>query len=121
MADVTAALDTWSVAAIDGSDGRKILVANVPVAANAQITAMQAGTERSSNSGVDTLLGRSRTVMVMRPQILPQRPGAAPEFMRWCDGSAVLARRPSWTIEFWMSSSKPGNHSVFERSGYRFA
>jgi hypothetical protein len=59
MADVTAALDTWSVAAIDGSEGRKILVANIPVAANAQITAMQAGTERSSNSGVDTLLGRS--------------------------------------------------------------
>src|ERR1700682_1702280 len=103
MADVTAALDTWRDAAIAGSEGRKILVASVPIAANAQIAAMQAGNVRSPKSGVDTLsgriwpgrtwLGRSRpgrsrpgrscTVMVMRPQIPCQRPGAAPEFMRW--------------------------------------
>jgi hypothetical protein len=59
MADVTAALDTWREAAIAGSEGRKILVASVPIAANAQINAMQAGNARSPKSGVDTLPGRS--------------------------------------------------------------
>ena len=40
IADVTAALDAWRVAAIDGSEGRKILLGNVPVVANAQMTAI---------------------------------------------------------------------------------
>src|ERR1700704_136686 len=63
MTDVTAALDTWRAAAIDGSEGRKILVASVAVAANAQITAMQAGIDRCSNPGAETSLG-TYSVMV---------------------------------------------------------
>ncbi len=42
MVDVTAALDTRRSAAIAGSEGRKIFVARIPVAANAQITTLQA-------------------------------------------------------------------------------
>ena len=42
MVDVTAALDTRRSAAIAGSEGRKMLVDRIPVAANAQITALQA-------------------------------------------------------------------------------
>src|SRR3954451_1257500 len=63
MADVTAALDTWRAAAIAGSEARKILVASVAVAANAQITAMQAGIDRCSNPGAETSLG-TYSVMV---------------------------------------------------------
>ena len=42
IVDVMAALDTCKSAAMAVSEGRKILVASVPVAANAQITAMEA-------------------------------------------------------------------------------
>jgi hypothetical protein len=42
IVEVTTALDTCKSAATVGSDGRKIFVASVPIAANAQITAMQA-------------------------------------------------------------------------------
>jgi len=40
MIEVTAALDTCRSLAIAGSEGRKILVARIPAAANAQITAL---------------------------------------------------------------------------------
>ena len=40
MAEVTAALDTFSEAAICGSEGSRILVASVPVAASAARTAI---------------------------------------------------------------------------------
>ena len=40
IAEVTAALDTFSEAAICGSDGSRILVASVPVAASAASTAI---------------------------------------------------------------------------------
>jgi hypothetical protein len=43
IVEVTTALDTCKSAAMVGSEGRKILVASVAMAANAQITAMQAG------------------------------------------------------------------------------
>jgi hypothetical protein len=42
MLEVTAALDTRRSAAIAGSEGRKMFVDRIPVAANAQITALQA-------------------------------------------------------------------------------
>jgi hypothetical protein len=42
MVEVTAALDTRRSAAITGSEGRKMFVDRIPVAANAQITALQA-------------------------------------------------------------------------------
>jgi hypothetical protein len=46
MVEVTAALDTRRSAAIIGSEGRKMFVDRIPVAANAQITALQAVTVR---------------------------------------------------------------------------
>jgi hypothetical protein len=41
-ADVTAALDTCKSAAMTGSEGKKMLVARIPVAARAQITILRA-------------------------------------------------------------------------------
>jgi hypothetical protein len=41
---VASALDTCKSAAIAGSEGRKMLVASGPIAAKAQITAMEAVT-----------------------------------------------------------------------------
>jgi hypothetical protein len=55
IVDVMAALDTCKSAAMVASEGRKILVASIPVAANAQITAMEAVIDLSLPS-VRTLL-----------------------------------------------------------------
>ncbi len=51
MAEVTAALDTFSDAAICGSDGSRILVASVPVAARPARTAIFRTVERASPRG----------------------------------------------------------------------
>src|ERR1700704_5419870 len=51
MADVTAALDTFRDAAICGSDGSRILVASVPVAASAARTAICRKVEETSGRG----------------------------------------------------------------------
>ena len=51
MADVTAALVTFSEAAICGSDGNRILVASVPVAARPASTAICATVEEASGRG----------------------------------------------------------------------
>jgi hypothetical protein len=59
IADVTAALETWRLAAIDGSEGKKILVASVPMAANAQITAIAVGVVRSLSSDAGGVAGIS--------------------------------------------------------------
>jgi DhnA family fructose-bisphosphate aldolase class Ia len=48
MAEVTAALDTFSDVAICGSEGSRILVASVPVAASAASTAISAAVEEAS-------------------------------------------------------------------------
>ena len=51
IAEVTAALETFSEAAICGSDGSRILVASVPVAASAASTAICAKVEETSGRG----------------------------------------------------------------------
>src|ERR1700731_769234 len=48
IAEVTAALDTFRDAAISGSDGNRMLVASVPVAANAASTAICTKVEEAS-------------------------------------------------------------------------
>jgi hypothetical protein len=53
IAEVTAALDTFSEAAICGSEGSRILVASVPVAASAAKTAICADVEEASEAGTD--------------------------------------------------------------------
>jgi hypothetical protein len=52
MAEVMAALDTFSEAAICGSEGSRILVASVPVAASAARTAICADVEEASETEV---------------------------------------------------------------------
>src|ERR1700704_6941273 len=56
MADVTAALDTFRDAAICGSDGSRILVASVPVAASAASTAISAKVEETSGHGAASIV-----------------------------------------------------------------
>src|SRR5258707_15339596 len=56
MADVTAALDTFKDAAICGSEGRRILVASVPVAASAARTAISAKVEETSGRGAAAIV-----------------------------------------------------------------
>src|SRR5258708_23823391 len=51
MAEVTAALDTFSDIAICGSDGKRMLVASVPVAASAARTVISAKVEETSGRG----------------------------------------------------------------------
>ena len=51
MADVTAALVTFSDAAICGSEGSRMLVASVPVAASAASTAICSTVEEASGRG----------------------------------------------------------------------
>ena len=51
MAEVTAALVTFSDAAICGSDGSRMLVASVPVAASAASTAICRTVEEASGRG----------------------------------------------------------------------
>ena len=48
IAEVTAALDTFREAAISGSEGNRMLVASVPVAANAASTAICMKVEEAS-------------------------------------------------------------------------
>ena len=54
--DVTAAVETCSDAAICGSDGNRILVASVPVAASAARTAICSTVEATSGSGAVSIL-----------------------------------------------------------------
>src|SRR3981189_3772269 len=56
MADVTAALDTFKDVAICGSEGRRILVASVPVAASAASTAISAKVEETSGRGAAAIV-----------------------------------------------------------------
>jgi hypothetical protein len=56
MVDVTAALETRRSAAIAGSEGRKMLVDRMLVAANAQMTALQAVAVRSRGGAAGVLL-----------------------------------------------------------------
>jgi hypothetical protein len=56
MAEVTAAVDTFSDAAICGSEGNRILVASVPVAASAASTAICAKVEETSGSGAVSIV-----------------------------------------------------------------
>ena len=51
IAEVTAALETCNDAAICGSDGSRMLVASVPVAASAASTAICAEVEAASDRG----------------------------------------------------------------------
>ena len=55
MAEVTAALLTFSDAAICGSDGSRILVASVPVAASAASTAICTTVEEASGRGLASI------------------------------------------------------------------
>ncbi len=56
IADVTAALDTCSETAICGSEGSRMLVASVPVAAKAASTAICRTMELVSGSGVVSIV-----------------------------------------------------------------
>ena len=51
MAEVTDAVETFSEAAISGSEGSRILVASVPVAARAASTAICRKVEETSGRG----------------------------------------------------------------------
>ena len=55
MAEVTAALVTFSEAAICGSEGSRILVASVPVAASAASTAICNTVEEASGRGLASI------------------------------------------------------------------
>src|SRR5258708_10232485 len=61
--DVTAAVETWSDAAICGSDGSRILVARVPVAASAARTAICRKVEETSGSGAASIVATVWSVM----------------------------------------------------------
>ena len=56
IADVTAALDTFSDTAICGSDGSRILVASVPVADRAARTAICRKVEETSARGAAVIV-----------------------------------------------------------------
>ena len=56
IAEVTAALETFSDAAICGSDGSRILVASVPVAASAASTAICRKVEETSGRGAAAIV-----------------------------------------------------------------
>src|SRR3954462_4314087 len=80
MADVTAAVETWSDAAICGSDGSRILVASVPVAASAARTAICRKVEETSGSGAVSIVATVWSVMEAPREyymmyIIPYLPG----------------------------------------------
>src|SRR5260370_15947787 len=56
IAEVTAALDTFSDAAICGSDGKGMLVASAPCAANAAKTVISAKVEETSGRGAAAIV-----------------------------------------------------------------
>src|SRR5258708_27072947 len=56
IAEVTAALDTFSDIAICGSDGKRMLVASVPVAASAARTVISAKVEETSGRGAAAIV-----------------------------------------------------------------
>jgi hypothetical protein len=64
MAEVTDALDTFREAAISGSDGSRILVASVPVAANAASTAICRKVEDTSGRVAAVMLEMVSSAMV---------------------------------------------------------
>ena len=55
MAEVTAALETFSDTAICGSDGSRMLVASVPVAASPASTAICRTVEEASGRGLASI------------------------------------------------------------------
>src|SRR5258705_2466226 len=61
--DVTAAVETWSDAAICGSDGSRILVARVPVAASTASTAICRKVEETCGSGAVSIVATAWSVM----------------------------------------------------------
>ena len=63
IAEVTAALDTFSDAAICGSEGSRMLVASVPVAANAASTAISDAVEEVSERRAAEIEGAVWSVM----------------------------------------------------------
>jgi 2-phospho-L-lactate guanylyltransferase (CobY/MobA/RfbA family) len=63
IVEVTTALETRRSAAIAGSEGRKILVARIPVAANAQITALLTVAVRRRVSVAGALLRTTSMLM----------------------------------------------------------
>ena len=72
MVEVTAALDTRRSAAIAGSEGRKMFVDRIPVAANAQITALQITAVRCSGVVAGALLTATSMLMASRAPCLIQ-------------------------------------------------
>src|SRR6476646_2034346 len=68
MADVTAAVDTFSDTAICGSEGSRMLVASVPVAASAASTAICSTVERASVRGLASI-ARVWSAMVLLPSL----------------------------------------------------
>src|SRR3954469_10657199 len=73
MVEVTAALDTPRSAAIPGSEGRKMFVDRIPVAANAQITALQAVAVRSLGFVAGALLRTTSMLMLACPMLDSKR------------------------------------------------
>ena len=88
MVEVTAALDTRRSAAITGSEGRKIFVDRIPVAANAQIPALQAVDVRCLGFAADALLRTTSMLMacVSRACWSKRREHRMPDGLR-CHGS----------------------------------
>ena len=102
MVEVTAALDTCRSAAMAGSEGRKILVARIPVAANAQITALQAVTVRCLGSVAGTSLRTTSMVIAcVPPNWLSKRRGV--EYLIACAATALptgtLAILNNWLLD----------------------
>src|SRR5712671_870346 len=73
MAEVTAAVDTFSDAAISGSDGSRILVASVPVAASAARTAICRKVEETSGCGAAATVETVWSVMGAPGEYLQDR------------------------------------------------
>jgi hypothetical protein len=95
MVDVTAALDTRRSAAIVGNEGRKMFVDRIPVAANAQITALQAAALRGLAFVAGALLRTTSMLMaaVSRACLLKRREHRMRHRLR-CHGSPA-GRLPS--------------------------
>jgi len=88
MVDVTAALDTCRSAAIVGNEGRKMFVDRIPVAANAQITALQAAALRGLAFVAGALLRTISMLMAAVPCLLVETQGIS-------DVSSPALPRPS--------------------------
>jgi hypothetical protein len=93
MVEVTAALETRSSAAIAGSEGRKMLVARIQVAANAQITALQAAAVRRPARPAGGLSRTTSMLMACVPCLLVKtQEHRTPDRLR-CHGSPAVRMR----------------------------